>query len=63
MWSCGFEFGYDDSPLTTRSAIARISNNWLRWRRELLTSKGAPAEELARLRSQLVAIHEPVEAG
>ena len=53
--SCGFEFGFDDSPLASSDAIEGISNNWDRYRLKVInkaaTSKSK--ESLKRLETNL----------
>ncbi len=36
MCSCGFEFGYDDTPSASSRAIEGIENNWDIWRKKVI---------------------------
>ena len=33
---CGFQYGFDDSPLATATAVDGLKNNWDLWRLELI---------------------------
>lgn len=56
MCSCGFEFGYDDSPLASREAVVGIQANWSRWRRRLIDQAAVNSKVLASLEKQLTNI-------
>lgn len=51
MCSCGFEFGFDDDPGASDSAVNSVQHNWERWR----------VRFLSRLRHQPQALAEAVE--
>jgi hypothetical protein len=51
--ACGFEFGYDDSPTATKSAVDGIRNNWIRWRNALIAESATSMEALRDLDQQL----------
>ena len=53
MCSCGFEFGFDDSPLASSEAVEGIRANWKRWRRKVIDEASSSKESLARLERQL----------
>ena len=53
MCTCGFEFGFDDSPLASEEAIEGIQANWKRWRRKVIDKTAKKAESLVNLQSQL----------
>lgn len=53
MCNCGFEFGFDDSPLASQEAVEGICANWKRWRRRLIDEAALNVESLSRLESQL----------
>ena len=50
---CEFEFGFDDSPLASDTAIEGIQANWKRWRRKIIERSAATSETLAHLEGQL----------
>lgn len=54
--NCGFEFGYDDSPLASLEAVLGIQANWRRWRRRLINQAAVNSESLASLEKQLKSI-------
>lgn len=56
MCSCGFEFGYDDSPSATSSAVEGIAANWKRYRRELIDEAATDSDELRDLELNLANI-------
>ena len=53
MCSCGFEFGYDDSPLATKEAVDGIKANWDRWRLNLIEQCAQSTSELESLENNL----------
>jgi len=53
MCECGFEFGFDDSPLASAEAVDGIRANWRRWRRKVIDEASRDAEALERLERQL----------
>ncbi|MBN8747791.1 MAG: hypothetical protein J0I65_09815, partial [Variovorax sp.] len=59
MCSCGFEFGFDDDPGASATAVTAVQENWARWRTRLLSHfrlrPGGLAEVVGRLRA--IGIH------
>lgn len=53
MCHCGFEFGYDDSPLASKDAVVGIQANWSRWRRGWVERAVVSPEAFATLEGQL----------
>lgn len=53
MCSCGFEFGFDDSPDASPEAVEGIQNNWKRWRRILINQAATNKSSLDKLENQL----------
>jgi hypothetical protein len=53
MCSCGFEFGFDDSPLASAEAVEGVRANWKRWRRKLIDGASHSSEALKQLEAQL----------
>lgn len=53
MCSCGFEFGYDDSPLATKEAVEGIKSNWDRWRLRLIEQSSQSKPDLVNLEKHL----------
>lgn len=53
MCSCGFEFGYDDSPLASEEAVEGIVANWDRWRLKVIEKLARSKTELERLENNL----------
>jgi hypothetical protein len=51
--SCGFEFGYDDSPLATSAAVKGVVKNWERWRKKMTDSYPKGSGEYAELKKNL----------
>jgi hypothetical protein len=49
MCSCGFEYGYDDSPLATKTAVQGIEANWDRWRLGLINEAKLSKNDLEAL--------------
>jgi hypothetical protein len=49
MCECGFEFGFDDSPLASAEAVEGIEANWIRWRRRLIDKATRSPSEFADL--------------
>ena len=50
---CGFQFGYDDSPLATKDAVEGVVANWKRWRRTLIEEAVKSRESLENLEATL----------
>ncbi len=59
MCSCGFEFGYDDSPLATKEAVEGIKANWDRWRLKMIEHCAQSKSDLENLEKNLknIGIH------
>lgn len=53
LCSCGFEFGYDDSPLATKEAVEGIKANWDRWRLNLIEQCAQSRADLKKLETSL----------
>ena len=53
MCSCGFEFGYDDSPLATKAAVKGIKANWDRWRLKVIEQNSQSKSDLEELENNL----------
>jgi predicted RNA-binding Zn-ribbon protein involved in translation (DUF1610 family) len=53
MCTCGFEFGFDDSPLASAEAVEGIEANWKRFRRPLIDSAATNSTALAKLEQSL----------
>jgi hypothetical protein len=53
MCSCGFEFGYDDSPLASEEAVEGIVANWDRWRLKVIKKRASSKTELEKLENNL----------
>jgi hypothetical protein len=53
MCSCGFEFGYDDSPLASSDALVGYESNWQRWRESLVKRVASDFRDLKALESNL----------
>jgi hypothetical protein len=53
MCDCGFEFGFDDSPLASAEAFEGIESNWTRWRRRLIDTAVRNPSELSELELRL----------
>ncbi|MDH5232760.1 MAG: hypothetical protein OEZ58_03330 [Gammaproteobacteria bacterium] len=51
--SCGFEFGYDDSPLASGEAVEGIENNWDRWRLKVIEKNSHTKSDLENLENNL----------
>ncbi|MGL1958896.1 MAG: hypothetical protein OCD00_16460 [Colwellia sp.] len=43
---CGFQFGYDDSPLASKEATEGIKANWKRWRQKVIHDAAQSSEGL-----------------
>ena len=56
MCECGFEFGFDDSPLASSEAVEGIEANWIRWRRPLIETATRSPSEFAALEQRLLRI-------
>jgi hypothetical protein len=56
MCSCGFEFGFDDSPLASSDAVAGVVNNWDRYRLIAIDKASQSKETLIILESNLLNI-------
>jgi hypothetical protein len=56
MCECGFEFGFDDSPLASGEAVEGIEANWIRWRRRLIDAATRSPSEFAALEQRLLRI-------
>ena len=56
MCDCGFEFGFDDSPLASSEAVEGIEANWIRWRRRLIDKATQSPSEFAELEQRLLRI-------
>lgn len=60
MCSCGFEFGFDDDPGASATALSAVQENWARWRIRFLSRfrshSGALAEVAGRLRA--IGVHD-----
>ena len=56
MCDCGFEFGFDDSPLASGEAVEGIGANWIRWRRRLINGATRSPSEFATLEQRLLRI-------
>ena len=56
MCDCGFEFGFDDSPLASSKAVDGIQANWIRWRRRLIDKATQSPSEFAELEQMLLRI-------
>jgi len=56
MCECGFEFGFDDSPLASDEAVDGIEANWIRWRRRLIDTSTRSRAEFAALEQRLLRI-------
>ncbi len=56
MCDCGFEFGFDDSPLASSEAVEGIEANWTRWRRRLIDAATRSPSELTALEQSLLCI-------
>lgn len=50
---CGFEFGFDDTPLACSEAISGIQKNWKRWRAKLLEGVRFNQSQYDKLAEQL----------
>lgn len=53
MCSCGFEFGFDDSPFANSEAVEGVPANWKRWRRKVVEGASRDSTSLAKLMLQL----------
>ena len=53
MCECGFEFGFDDSPLASSEAVEGIEANWIRWRKSLIEASTHSRSEFAALQQRL----------
>ena len=53
MCSCGFEFGYDDSPLATKEAVEGVKANWDRWRLKVIKQNSQSKSDLESLEKNL----------
>jgi hypothetical protein len=53
MCSCGFEFGFDDSPLASKEAVEGIVNNWDRWRLKVIEKCSHSKQDLEKLENNL----------
>jgi hypothetical protein len=56
MCSCGFEFGFDDSPHASPEAVDGIQENWKRWRITLVEAASKSSDELNALEATLANI-------
>jgi hypothetical protein len=56
MCDCGFEFGFDDSPIASSEAVEGIEANWIRWRRRLIDAATRSPTEFAALEQSLLRI-------
>jgi hypothetical protein len=60
MCGCGFEFGFDDDPGASATALPSVVANWEVWRERLLrkvrSHPAAHAQVIARLRA--IGVHE-----
>lgn len=56
---CGFEFGFDDEPLASGTEISGIRNNWIHWRKKLLTGASLEKARYDMLIEQLKNIEAP----
>lgn len=54
--SCGFEFGFDDSPLASSDAVSGMVNNWDRYRLIAIEKASQSKETLLTLESNLLNI-------
>jgi len=54
MCSCGFEFGFDDDPGASASALPGVQENWSSWRSKLVSQM--TANQLVQLKSNLATI-------
>ena len=53
MCACGFEFGFDDSPLASKEAVNGIKENWQRWRTKVIEKAASNRAELKKLEVNL----------
>ncbi|MCX6952662.1 MAG: hypothetical protein NTV51_10935 [Verrucomicrobia bacterium] len=53
MCECGFEFGFDDTPLASPEAVDGVRANWKRWRRKVIDAASTSSASLDRLERQL----------
>ncbi|MBC2600634.1 hypothetical protein [Puniceicoccus vermicola] len=53
MCTCGFEFGFDDSPLASKEAVNGIKENWKRWRVKVIEEAATNRESLKQLEANL----------
>jgi hypothetical protein len=51
--SCGFEFGYDDTPLASKHAVEGIIANWDRWRLKVIEKSATSKVKLETLEKNL----------
>ena len=56
MCSCGFEFGFDDDPGASATALSSVVENLERWRSAVAAKHRGSAEQLAALRLRLKSI-------
>ena len=56
MCDCGFEFGFDDSPLASCEAVKAIEASWIRWRRRLIDKGTQSPSEFAEFEKRLLRI-------
>lgn len=53
MCTCGFEFGFDDSPLASKEAVKGIEENWKRWRAKVIKESATDSAKLKKLEENL----------
>ena len=53
MCSCGFEFGFDESPEASSDAVEGVQANWRRWRLRLIEEVKRGERDLAALEGSL----------
>lgn len=53
MCSCGFEFGFDDSPLASEAAVEGVVANWDRWRLKIIEKHAHSKTGLEQLEKKL----------
>lgn len=53
MCSCGFEFGFDDSPLASEEASEGVVPNWDRWRLKVIERSARTKEGFLKLQTSL----------
>ncbi len=53
MCSCGFEYGYDDTPLASSNAVEGIENNWDMWRIKVIKKASYSKSTLTKCETNL----------